>query len=115
MWKRFDKHKPEKDGWYQCTVAFPSGFEGQIQSYVMDLYYYKDHNKWIDNRRQDIFSTYEVYGYGFGNKKKRLYTNNLCNRTDNVIAWRPMPKPFKIGDELKYKILNAQKQKNKVS
>ena len=113
FWRRFDKHKPPHDGWYQCTVAFPSNsIDGKedVQSYVMDLYWYEEHNKWMDNRRQDIFSTYEVYGYGNGNKKKRLYSNNLCDRTSGVIAWRPLPKPFKITEKIKNKILNAQKQ-----
>lgn len=110
FWRRFDdKHKPLINGWYHCTIAYDSG-DNEVASYVMDLYWYGEHAKWIDNRRQDIFSTYEVYGYGNGNKKKRIYSNNLCDRTADVVAWRPLPKPFKISEKIKSKILNAQKQ-----
>lgn len=50
MWKLFKKKKPKENGWYLCTVEVP----GQ-QRYVMDLYWYNETQRFIDNRRQSIF------------------------------------------------------------
>lgn len=99
-WKRFDKNKPKtyprKNGWYQCTVEV----DGQ-QRYVMDLYWYVDARKFKDNRRQDVFNTYEVmitkFDDGIGEYSERVYTADICDRTDSVVAWRKMPKPYMKG------------------
>ena len=88
FWNNFKKKKPKKDGWYQCTVEVPG-----MQRYVMDLYWYGKQQKFKDNRRQYIFNTYDVYNY----KEEKMYTCNLCDRTENVIACRKLPKVYMRG------------------
>jgi hypothetical protein len=90
FWKDFKKHKPKKKGWYQCTIVFLFT-DDEYQTYVMDLFYDTSTKKWIDNRRQSIFDTYEVLCYD----GTRLYTSKECDRTDEVVAWRKIPKPYK--------------------
>ena len=110
FWKRFDKHKPKKKGWYYCTIEFYLT-ETIKQTYTMDLYWYPESQSFKDNRRENVFTLYDVHGYdirrrnelnlydvcGFdiGNEKERLHTDILCDRTDEVIAWRKCPKPYK--------------------
>ena len=88
FWKRFNKKKPKKDGWYICTVEV----ENQ-QRYVMDLYWHSKSQQFRDNRRQNVFDVYDVLNYA----SKKLYTENLCNRTNDVIAWRKQPKAYMTG------------------
>lgn len=94
MWIIFKKRKPKKDGWYQCTVEVPSQ-----QRYVMDLYWYADRQQFRDNRRQDVFNCYAVYGYNDEThlQDERLYSERICNRTEDVIAWRKIPRPYMRG------------------
>lgn len=94
FWKQFSKKKPKKDGWYQCTVEVP-GF----QRYVMDLYWYGEYEKWKDNRRQDVFNTYDVYAIDPTTNQftKNIHSERLCDRTDSVVAWRKIPKPYMRG------------------
>lgn len=94
MWHKFPKNKPKKNGWYQCTVEVP----GQ-QRYVMDLYWYGKPEKFRDNRRQDVFNSYDVYGYNDETHEcdKKLYTIPLCDRTESVVAWKKMPRTYMRG------------------
>ena len=94
MWHRFDKKKPKKNGWYQCTVEVPG-----LQRYVMDLYWYSKCQRFKDIRRLDIFESYKVYGWNDETHKqdKLLTSNRLCDRTENVIAWRKMPRAYMKG------------------
>ena len=98
FWRDFDKHKPKKEGWYQCSITF--GNNSFNQSYVMDLYWYPDRQQFRDNRRQHVFNTYEV----FSCSGKRLYTSQLCNRTKDVTGWRKMPKYYVKGSKRKIKL-----------
>ena len=95
MWHVFKKKKPKKEGWYQCTVEVP----GQ-QRYVMDLYWYNRlGGRFRDNRRQNVFDSYIVYGYNDETRELnlRLYTEPLCDRTEGVIAWRKLPRTYMRG------------------
>lgn len=100
-WNEFPKKKPKKNGWYQCTIdSVVDEEKNQYQSYVMDLYYDVKNNKWIDNRRQDIFNIYEVYGHCKGpngtTALERIYGDDYCIR-DDVIAWKLLSKPYEGG------------------
>lgn len=99
FWKKFINKKPKKDGWYLCTVLFPftKDFDGSdvYQTYVMDLYWYCDKQKFLDNRVGQIFDMYEVIGYGQNNKVKILKEEYHYDRTYHVVAWRRLPKPYK--------------------
>lgn len=97
MWKPFPKHKPKKSGWYICSIRYG---EEKGQAYVMDLWWDTEKEIWKDNRRLDVYSTYEVYGYGWCDPdtgvapKVRMYSDNLCIRND-VIAFKHPPKIYK--------------------
>lgn len=90
MWTQFPKHKPKEDGWYVCTIEVPNQ-----QRYVMMLYWYgnQEGGKFIDNLRQSIFDWYDVYGY----QGEKLKTCSLCDRTDEVVAFRKRPKSYMKG------------------
>jgi hypothetical protein len=87
MWKRFSKNKPKQDGWYICTVEVE-----KQQRYVMELHWYSEKQKFIDNIRQNVCETYEVIGCS----GKRLYDIGQ-DRTRGVVAWKKQPKPYMKG------------------
>lgn len=92
-WKPYPKNKPKEKGWYQCSIRYG---EDKNQAYVMDLYYYPESDKWKDNRRQDVFNTYAVYGYNDKThmQDKLLLTERVCCRED-VIAFKRLPKIYR--------------------
>ena len=53
-------------------------------------------NRWKDNRRLDVYNTYEVYGYNDEThlNDKRIYKDNVCFR-DDVVAFKKLPKIYK--------------------
>ena len=63
------------------------------QRYVMDLYWYCDRQVFRDNRVQRVFGTYQVLNY----KGERIYRDDLCDRTDGVVAWRKIPRTYMRG------------------
>lgn len=88
FWKKFSNRHPEKEGWYMTTVEV----KGQ-QRYTMALYWYPEIGKWIDNVRQYVFDSYRVYNF----RSERLYTIPLCDRTNDVVAWRKIPNTYTRG------------------
>lgn len=89
MWRRFPKKQPREKGWYQCTICYEFG-ENTHSTYVMDLFWNPDNQTFKDNRRQNVFDTYSVYGCG----DRKLATERIVDRTNEVVAWRKLPKPF---------------------
>ena len=93
-WKPYPKYKPKKKGWYQCSIKYG---EEQDEAYVMDLLWDDKREAWKDNRRLDVYQTYEVYGWGsniIGQPvKERIWHDNLCERND-VIAFKKLPKIY---------------------
>lgn len=102
IWKKFPNAKPRKDGWYQCTLAFESDRtifgETVYQTYVMDLYWYSDKGSFCDNRRQNVFDIYQVFSDETLSKK--IDTDRLVDRTNNVVAWRRLHRPYKEPHKL---------------
>lgn len=94
-WKPFPKHKPKQRGWYICSIRYG---EEPGQAYVMDLFWDEKREVWKDNRRLNVFQTYEVYGWGMditdNFAKKQIWHDNLCERND-VIAFKRCPKIYK--------------------
>ena len=88
FWKEFKKQKPSKSGWYQCTVEVPNQ-----QRYVMNLYWWNDKQKFINNSSQMVFDIYKVLNI----MDERMYTDSSCDRTEDVIAWKNIAKPFVKG------------------
>lgn len=94
-WKPYPKYEPKEKGWYICSIRYG---EEPDQAYVMDLWWDDIRKVWKDNRRINVFQTYDVYGWGsniIGNpEKKRIYNDGLCERKD-VIAFKRPPKIYK--------------------
>lgn len=88
-WRLFAKTRPTKKGWYICTVEVP-----KQQRYVMDLYWYPDQQKFIDNRVKHTFDVYEVIS---GCTGERITECHLIDRTKGVIAWKRIPKTYMKG------------------
>lgn len=91
-WIPVTKRSPEKNDWYQCTVILDN------LSLTMDLYY--RNGKWLDNRRIDMFNLYDIYGYGNTNERHKLSYQEFSefDWTENVIAWMPLPQPYKEAE-----------------
>ncbi len=116
FWKRFPNKKPKKSGWYQCTISFQrlTTDDGKdvYQTYVMDLYYYKGTERFIDNRARNIFDSYEVYAYREGAYQKvrlNYWDSPNCDRTKHVVAWRKLPKPYLIKGRRYYHETNSKR------
>ena len=93
-WTPVSEELPKDNGWYQCTVISDNLI------LTMDLFY-KD-GKWLDNRRINMFNTYDIYGYGNSTEKHKLSYQELISEfdwTENVMAWMPLLKPYKIESE----------------
>lgn len=87
MWKVFSKKKPNKNGWYLTTVEVKNQ-----QRYTMNLYWYSETEKFIDNIRKNVCESYTVTGYS----GERLYDVGH-DRTNDVIAWKKICKPYMKG------------------
>lgn len=88
-WIPVSERLPKENGWYQCTVT-----ENDV-SWTMDLFY--KNGKWLDNRRIDMFNTYDMYGYGNTIEKHKLSYQELISEFEwnqVVIAWMPLSKPY---------------------
>lgn len=94
-WKPYPKCKPKENGWYCCSIRYGKDSD---EAYVMDLWWDAKNKLWKDNRRLNVFHTYDVYGYGDSandkTEKIKLYKDNLCVRND-VIAFKKLPKIYK--------------------
>lgn len=109
FWRSFPKHKPKEDGWYICTINYP--FDTKIINndhytrygyYVMELYWYGNMMKFIDNKRMNVFNEYKVTDHDNEIIKK----DNLCDRTNSVVAWKKRPKAYRVRGRLYYEIEN---------
>lgn len=94
-WKPYPKYKPKEKGWYLCSIRYG---EEEGEAYVMDLWWDDKREVWKDNRRLNVYQTYEVYGWGNSiidtPVKQRIWHDNLCERND-VIAFKRLPKIYK--------------------
>ena len=85
---------PKENGWYQCTI--------QVLDVVRTMELYYKYGKWIDNRRVNMFDTYDIYGYGMTTEKHKLSYEELKPQfdwTNNVIAWKPLSEPYRAESE----------------
>lgn len=101
-WLSYPDNKPTKRGWYICYIKYG---EEDAQEYIMDLYWDEKNKKWKDNRRLDVFSLYDVYGYGEKQCRHKIYKDNLCIR-DDVIGFKRLPRKYKYN---KRKVLEKWK------
>lgn len=103
-WYRFDIRKPTKVGWYLCTVEQGSRFPMLL---YWDYSSGGGEGRFVDPVRKSVFDTYEVMvtkKFEEGMKTEaimpddeymeRIYTDEACDRTKYVIAWKPEPRVF---------------------
>lgn len=83
-WIPVSERLPEKYGWYQVTLK-----DGRVSR----LYYDYKGDRWIDNVRKHMFELYDIYSKTthkrITEEKEDVYWD------DWVIAWMPLPKPYK--------------------
>ena len=86
FWRYYKWFKPKTEETYLCTLD---------DGTVLDLYFRYD-KVWVDIRRQRTIDGYKCYKQGREPMEyNRIYEDSLCIR-DNVIAWKFMPKPFRV-------------------
>lgn len=91
LWRKYPKRKPEHNGYYLCTVIEANG-----EHTLYKLYYKKTVDKWIDMSRQTVFDGYVVYKVCRAPiEENRVYTDGMCNRTEDVIAWKQLSKEYR--------------------
>lgn len=94
QWIPVSKRLPKGNGWYQCTVIVNN------LPRTTELFYKND--KWLNNRSISMFNTYDIYGYGYTTEKHKLSYQELISEfdwTENVVAWMPLPEPYKGGKD----------------
>ena len=90
FWKRYPRRKPKGSGFYLCTIGI-----GEEEGYILKLFYSVKEDKWIDIRRQKVFDGYVVYKVCRAPiEENRVYKDGLCDRTDDVVAWKKLPKAY---------------------
>lgn len=89
-WHIFKKKKPKTQGWYLCTV-YSHYSDYKFGRQVIMLYYYPSRCRFINKLRQDVFATHRVNGID----NRWLRTDTECDRTEDVIAWRKLPRVYK--------------------
>jgi hypothetical protein len=102
-WRKFPRWKPKEDGYYLCTIY---DLETDY-SYVAKLYYTVRSGLWENNERINVFMGYTIYKVCRAPiEENRVYRDSLCNRTEDVVAWKKMPK----GKKLSKQYLNKWKE-----
>ena len=92
-WRKYPKRSPKESGHYLCTVGVWDGDEYKLT--IAKLYFMvrDGKGKWFDPNRQSVFDGYKVYNACRAPiEENRVWTDSLCERTDNVIAWKKLPK-----------------------
>ena len=87
QWIPCSERLPERYGWYLCTLK-----DGRV-----NCYYWNRKGEWVDNGKKHWFDLYNI---------RSRYTGEEINPeqegsvywTDWVIAWMPLPEPYKEGD-----------------
>lgn len=85
IWIPCSEGLPTDNGWYHCTADLDNLL------LTIDLYY--KNGKWLDNRRINMFNTYEIYGYDNMTEYHKLSYQELISEfewTEKVIAWMPL-------------------------
>lgn len=90
LWRKYPRWKPKVNGYYLCTVVETNG-----SLVIYKLYYNKSVDRWIDISRQTVFDGYVVYKVCRAPiEENHVYTDGMCNRTEDVIAWKKLPKVY---------------------
>lgn len=87
-WIPCSERLPEKYGWYQVTLK-----DGRASR----LYYDYKGDRWIDNVRKHMFELYDIYSKI--THKRITEKNEDVYWDDWVVAWMPMPEPWRGGED----------------
>jgi hypothetical protein len=79
---------PDKYGWYLCTLK-----DGRV-----NCYYWNNKGEWLDNGKKYFFELYNVYSKLTGMEILAKNEGSVY-WTDWVIAWMPLPKPYKPKED----------------
>ena len=94
LWRKYPNKKPKEDGLYLCTVGAGTNTTSRMRA-VIPLYYNARHDTWTNKQRQNVFEGYKVYKHGRPESDEtRVYSDELCNRTVDVVAWKEMSTPY---------------------
>ena len=81
-WILVSEKLPKKHDWYQCTLK-----DGRVNDY------YWNGKDWLDNGKKHLFDIYEIYSPL--TKEKIKAKDESVYWTDWVVAWMPMPEPWR--------------------
>lgn len=95
MWHKYPKSKPRKEGLYLCIVQ--DGIDRKLR-----ILQYKNRyeEKWLDNDRISMFRNYHCMSVVLDKAVWLIYDED-CEPTDNVIAWRKLPKIYQTKEQKK--------------
>ena len=85
-WIPVSERLPEKYGWYMCT----------LKDYRVNTYYWNNKGEWIDNGKKHFFELYNISSRYTGEDIIAEQEGSVY-WTDWVIAWMPLPNPYKKG------------------
>jgi hypothetical protein len=85
-WIPCSERLPERKGWYLCTLK-----DGRV-----DCYYWSGKGEWVDNGKKHFFDLYNIRSRYTGEEIKPEQEGSVY-WTDWVIAWMPLPEPYKGG------------------
>lgn len=77
-WIPVTDHLPQEEGWYQCSCYDPKAFSDGL---VRDLYFYPGIKEFVDNIRYFCNGLKDIEKYYW---------------TKYVVAWKPLPEPYKV-------------------
>lgn len=78
---------PERYGWYLCT----------LKDNRVNCYYWRK-NEWVDNRKKHFFDLYNIRSRCTGEEINAEQEGSVY-WTDWVIAWMPLPEPYREDGE----------------
>ena len=87
-WIPCSERLPEKYGWYLCTLK-----DTRVNSY-----YWNNKGEWVDNGKKHFFELYNISSRYTGENITAEQEGSVY-WTDWVIAWVPLPEPWKEGEQ----------------
>ena len=87
-WIPVTERLPEKYGWYLCTLK-----DTRVNSY-----YWNNKGEWVDNGKKHFFELYNISSRYTGENITAEQEGSVY-WTDWVIAWMPLPEPWKEGEQ----------------
>lgn len=87
-WRNYPRRKPKEDGFYLCTIDMGGGIH-----VVKQLWYNARTGSWINKERLSVFEGYAVFKHCRATiEENHVYTDSLCDRTEDIVHWRMLPK-----------------------